>query len=145
MDGTFCEDHRRLVEAAIAVQGEFALRGQASAGSVAAALRCDRGAVFTGICVETACGLGFCAEHAAVAAMLERRQTRISAIVAVARGERVLPPCGRCRELLLQVDLGNRACQVLLPEGRWLTLAALMPEHWLLAKELRDEDDLRAS
>jgi cytidine deaminase len=60
--------------------------------------------MFTGVCVDTACSLGFCAEHAAVAEMLKVRQSHVRMIVAVNKDGAVLAPCGRCRELLWQVD-----------------------------------------
>ena len=55
----------------------------ASAGSVAAALVTDRGNVYRGVCIDVACGIGFCAEHAAIAAMITAGETRIEKIVAV--------------------------------------------------------------
>lgn len=55
-----------LIEAAKGVCGEFKL-GEFSAGACAAAILTERGDVFTGICIDLACGIGFCAEHAAIA------------------------------------------------------------------------------
>ncbi len=78
--------------------GAFALSEPAfSAASVAAALVTEAGNLYTGVCFDLACGIGFCAEHAAVAAMLQARETVVARIVAVT-ADRVLPPCGRCRE-----------------------------------------------
>src|SRR5262245_36867943 len=94
-----------LIAAAKSVYGEFKL-GQFSAGSCAAAILSDRGDVFTGICLDLACGIGFCAEHAAIAEMLKSRQTRITAAVAVC-GDTIVPPCGRCRELMAQINTAN--------------------------------------
>ena len=42
-----------------------------TSGSVASALITEAGNVHTGICIDTECSLGFCAEHAAVAEMLK--------------------------------------------------------------------------
>ena len=39
------------------------LSDSASAGSVAAALLTDKGNVYTGVCIDTPCSMGFCAEH----------------------------------------------------------------------------------
>src|SRR5215210_2971987 len=74
-------------------------------GDVAAALVTDRGTVFSGVCIDTTCGTGFCAEHAAIAAMVTAGEYRIAKSVAVWRDERdgrlyVLPPCGRCRQFM---------------------------------------------
>jgi len=73
-----------LVAAARAVQGAFPLPKGLDAGSVAAAVRSATGKIYTGICLDLNCGIGFCAEHAAVAEMLKQRETRVLAVVAVA-------------------------------------------------------------
>ncbi|MDQ3543505.1 MAG: cytidine deaminase, partial [Actinomycetota bacterium] len=76
-------------------------------GDVAAALVTDVGTQFVGVCIDTGSGTGFCAEHAAIAAMVTAGEYRIARIVAVWRDEHdalyVLPPCGRCREFIRQV------------------------------------------
>jgi cytidine deaminase len=120
-----------LIRLAQSVLGEFPLADDGlSAGSVGAALRTRSGNVYTGICLDFACGIGFCAEHAAVAEMLKARETEIEMIVAVAEGV-ILPPGGRCRELLAQVDRRNLETQVILPGGRMRPLRELLPEHWM--------------
>lgn len=44
----------------------------------------DRGNIYTGICIVANCGIGFCAEHAAIAEMLKNNnnESRIMKIVA---------------------------------------------------------------
>ena len=84
-----------LIQHAQAVLGEFSLSvPDLTAGSVGAALVTRQGNIYTGICIDVTCGMGFCAEHAAVAEMLKARQTEIDMIVAVGEGV-ILPPCGR--------------------------------------------------
>ncbi len=124
-------DDTELVNAAKAVLGRLRLREDFDAGDVAAALRTAAGNIYTGICLDLSCGLGFCAEVAAVADMLKHRETHIVTLVAMARDGRLVAPCGRCRETLLQVDRRNRQCRVLLPGGRETLLDNLLPEHWL--------------
>ncbi len=93
-----------LVAEARRVLGKFALvKPSISAGGVAAALETQAGHVYTGINLDLACGIGFCAEHSAVAEMLKARETAIRRIVAI-DDEGVLAPCGRCRELIVQID-----------------------------------------
>jgi cytidine deaminase len=41
-----------------------------------------QGNIYTGICIDLGCGLGFCAEVAAIAQMLTHRETRIDEVVA---------------------------------------------------------------
>jgi len=87
-------DLEGLKAAAVTVVGDLVCSDQCTAGSVSAALLTATGSVFTGICIDTQSSLGFCAEHAAIAAMLKHRQTRITAVVAVDADGAVLPPCG---------------------------------------------------
>jgi cytidine deaminase len=119
-----------LIAAARRVQGEFSLGADFSAGGVAAAVRGCSGRLYTGICLDLACGIGFCAEHAAVAEMLKHRESQIDAVVAVGAGV-ILAPCGRCRELMAQINAANLDCRVVLAEDRVVVLRTLLPEHWL--------------
>ena len=97
-------------------------------GGVAAALVTDQGNVYRGICIDTACSMGFCAEHAAIAAMLTAGENKVAQIVAVNWDKTVLPPCGRCREFLLQ--LGNPETQVLVAEDTAVPIKELLPYSW---------------
>lgn len=124
-------ESQRLIAEAKKHVGEFPLsKAGLTAGSVAAALVTEAGNIYTGICLDLACGVGFCAEHAAIASMLQNRETVITKIVAVGR-DKLLPPCGRCRELMVQVDRRNRECEVLLPDGTSRKLKELLPNSWL--------------
>ena len=125
------KDRSQLIKAAKSVCGEFKLRNEFSAGSVGAAIRTANGNVYTGICIDLACGLGFCAEVAAVAEMLKARETHIVAVVAVSNGRVLGAPCGRCREMMAQVDIRNLDCAIILGEDREIPLRKLLPEHWL--------------
>jgi cytidine deaminase len=125
------ESRLQLINAAKEVCGEFSLREDFSAGSVSAAIRTAQGKVYTGICIDLACGLGFCAEVAAVAEMLKHRETQISAIVTVSAGKVLGAPCGRCREMMVQVDAKNLDSMVILGENEEVSLRELLPDHWL--------------
>lgn len=121
----------QLIAAARAVCGEFQLTDDFSAGGVGAAILTAKGNTYTGICIDLGCGLGFCAEVAAVAEMLKHRETHISAVVAVSES-RILPPCGRCREMMAQVDPRNLDCRVIVGEDQVVSLRALLPHYWLI-------------
>jgi cytidine deaminase len=127
-----------LVAEARRVLGKFALvKPSISAGGVASALETASGNIYTGICLDLACGIGFCAEHSAVAEMLKARETAIRRIVAI-DDEGVLAPCGRCRELIVQLDRGNLECEVLLPGDTSARMADLLPRAWLEPLFARD-------
>jgi cytidine deaminase len=120
-----------LITAARAVLNPRRLTRSVEVAGVGSALRTASGAIYVGVCIDAACGIGFCAEHAAVAAMITAGETRIMDIVAVDWDGSILPPCGRCRELVVQVDDGNADTRVILPGGV-KPMRALLPDHWLV-------------
>jgi cytidine deaminase len=119
-----------LISSARQILGEFDLGNELSAGSVAAALKTEAGNIYTGISLNLECGIGFCAEHSAIAEMLKHRERQITEIVAVG-DEGIRPPCGRCRELMLQVSPANANTLVAIAEGQSVPLRELLPHHWL--------------
>ncbi len=107
--------------------------GDRLVGDVAAALVTAGGNRYRGVCIDTGSGTGFCAEASAIAAMVTAGEHRIAKIVAVWRDAEdrlyVLPPCGRCREFIRQVDPGNLDTEVVLGRERSVTLRELLPAH----------------
>ena len=123
--------HQELIEKARGILGKFQLSQEGlTAGSVSSALMTSKGNTYTGICLDLACGIGFCAEHAAIAEMLKARETAIEYIVGV-KLERILMPCGRCRELIIQVDKENLNTKVVIDDTNYIMLSELLPKHWM--------------
>ncbi|WP_198545961.1 cytidine deaminase family protein [Actinacidiphila yeochonensis] len=130
-------DHRtttmtndELIAAAQAVLNPHRV-GDRLFGDVGSALVTDAGGLYSGVCIDTGSGTGFCAEHAAVAAMVTAREYRIAKVVAVWRNDEgvlhVLPPCGRCREFMRQIDPANLDSEVVLGRRRTASLRDLLP------------------
>lgn len=119
-----------LTEIARKTLNPRALSSHSEAGGVAAALLTEAGNVYTGVCIDTPCGMGFCAEHAAAAAMVTAGENRVVKIVAVRRNGEIIPPCGKCREFLCQLHDDNHLCRVRLAD-KVLTLDDLLPERWV--------------
>ena len=69
-----------LLEEAKRTQNPVKLAVGGSAGGVATALATDSGNIYTGVCVVVACGIGFCAEHSAIAEMLKHGEKNIRMI-----------------------------------------------------------------
>ncbi|MCB9121026.1 MAG: cytidine deaminase [Caldilineaceae bacterium] len=122
-----------LVDRARSVLNPRRLSADAEAGSVGAALLSASGAVYVGVCIDTACSMGFCAEHAAAAALVTAGENRVLKMVAVAADGRILPPCGRCREFISQLHDENLATEVLVDDGVIVALRDLLPYDWRMA------------
>jgi cytidine deaminase len=120
-----------LIAAARATLAPRRLSPTVEVAGVAAALLTAGGRLHLGVCIDAASGIGFCAEHGAIAAMITAGESRIDMIVAVDWDGRVLQPCGRCRELIIQIDPANAATRVILPQGA-RPARELLPDHWLL-------------
>ncbi len=123
-------DDAQLIERAQSVLHLRQLTDECIAGEVAAALLTDQGHVYTGVSISAGCGIGFCAEHSAIAAMVTAGETRIQKLAAISADGKLMPPCGRCRELLYQIDRGNLATEIILEPGRPTSLAELLPRRW---------------
>ena len=104
------------------------------AGGVAAALESASGRIYTGICVDSACTLGICAERTALFSLLTHGESATRRMVAVNRNKAVLPPCGACRELMTQLmPEVYRSVEVMLEwePPRIVTLGELTPDWWV--------------
>ncbi len=102
----------------------------AEAGGVGAALLTGSGRVFTGVCIDTASSMGFCAEHAAAAAMITAGDNQVVRMVAVNWDGNVLPPCGRCREFISQLHPDNFKTEVMISSEKVVRLRELLPYDW---------------
>jgi cytidine deaminase len=107
--------------------------GDFTIGDVGCALLSEKGNLYLGVCIDVSSGMGFCAEHSAIAAMVTAGEFKIKKIVAVWKDQQqntyVLSPCGRCREFMRQIDPGNLATEVILDYDKVLPLAELLPYH----------------
>ena len=123
-------DFAPLLAAARQVLAPRELSRSVSAGQVAAALVSPSGKIYTGVCIDAPCSMGFCAEHAAIAALITAGESQVLAIVAVNSSGQPIPPCGRCREFLHQIHDQNGSCRVLVKGELVLPLSQLLPYPW---------------
>lgn len=102
----------------------------AESGGVGAAILSETGNIYTGVCIDTASSMGFCAEHAAAAAMISAGESKVKKMLALDSDGRIMPPCGRCREFISQLHEENGQAEVKISEDQIFTLAALLPHDW---------------
>ena len=104
------------------------------AGGVAAAIESVSGKIYVGVCIDSACTLGICAERNAIFNMITNGENAIKRVIAVNWDAKAMPPCGACRELMTQLmPKDYRDVQVMLDyeSNRVVTLGELTPEWWI--------------
>ena len=125
---------KEMYGAARAVQNGRAISDYVEAGGVAAAILSESGKIYTGVCVDTACTLGICAERNAIFHMLTQGEHRISRALAVMSDGKTGAPCGACRELMTQLMPGEYTnIQIMLDyeNEKIVTLGELTPQWWI--------------
>ena len=102
------------------------------AGGVAAALITKAGNIYVGVCIDTDCTLGMCAERNAIANMITNGESQIDKILAVMPDGKVGYPCGVCREYMMQLDKDSGEIEILLDleSKRTILLKDLLPDWW---------------
>ncbi len=104
------------------------------AGAVAAAIESASGKIYVGVCVDTACTLGICAERNAIFNMITNGESVIRRVVAVTEDGKAGPPCGACRELMVQMmpnDYRNVEIMLDYDNKNIVKLGDLTPNWWL--------------
>lgn len=123
-----------MLRAAQAVRRPRRVSGYMDAGAVAAAVEAASGKIYTGVCVDTCCTLGICAERSAMFQMITAGEDRLRRVLAVGKNGKIMPPCGACREFIVQMmpETYGEVEILLEREGpRVATLADLTPSWWI--------------
>ena len=122
----------KLYIAARKVQYERKLSPLIEAGSVSAAVLSAKGNIYTGVCIDTACSLGMCAERNAIANMITNGESQIIKIVAVMPDGKAGMPCGACREFMMQLNKTADEIEILCDyeTKKVIRLKSLTPEWW---------------
>ncbi len=131
------EEHtiwKRMFDAAKAVQCGRRISDYVEAGEVAAAIESSSGRIYTGVCVDTACTLGVCAERNAIFNMLTNGEHVIRRVLAIMPDGKNGAPCGACRELMVQLmpkDYGTIEIMLDFDSMKTARLSELTPEWWI--------------
>lgn len=124
----------KLYEAAMAVLKPRQISEMMEAGGVAAAVESVSGKIYVGVCVDSACTLGICAERNAIFNMITNGENGIKRVIAVSSKGKAIPPCGACREFMAQLmpkDYHDIEIMMDYEKNRVMTLGELTPEWWI--------------
>lgn len=117
---------------AIAVQNGRIISSFIDAGGVAAAILTKKGNIYVGVCIDTSCSLGMCAERNAIANMITNGESQIDKVIAVMPNGKVGAPCGACQELMMQLDKNSGDIEILIDfkMKETIKLKQLLPNWW---------------
>ena len=104
------------------------------AGGVASAVESVSGKIYVGVCIDTACTLGVCAERNAIFNMITNGENAIRRVIAVDQSGKVIPPCGACREFMTQLMPDSyHSVEIMLDykNDKVVTLGNLTPKWWI--------------
>lgn len=126
------DDWERLYTAAKNVISPREISPFIEAGGVGAAIMSKAGNIYTGVCIDTACTLGMCAERNAIANMITNGESQIAKVVAIEPDGKAGSPCGACREYMMQLDKNSGDIEILLDfeTRKTVTLKELLPDWW---------------
>ncbi len=118
---------KNLYDTAKAVVNPKKISEQICSGGVGAAVLTKNGNIFTGVNIDTDCSLGMCAERNAMSTMITAGEFEIARVVAVNKKGQVLPPCGACREFMMQLKNASDIEVLVDNNGTVVKLKDLMP------------------
>ena len=123
-----------MMAAAKAVLKERRISEYVTCGEVAAAIRSKSGRIYTGVCVDTCCGLGLCAERNAIFNMLTNGESEIDKVLCIMPDLSCGAPCGACRELMAQMMAGHYGDVEIMMDferGHTVKLGEITPAWWI--------------
>ena len=123
-----------LYKAAKNVQNPREVSKRIYAGGVAAAIEASSGKIYTGVCVDTSCTLGICAERNAIFNMITNGDNEVKRVLAIMSDGKTGAPCGACRELMTQLmPKSYQHVEIMLDykKEKVVTLGELTPEWWI--------------
>ena len=117
---------KELIQKATELIKKRRLNGKIDTGS---ALITNNGNIYLGVdivCKSEPCSI--CAEYSSVGSMLTHGEKDIKTIVAVADDGKILPPCGKCRELIFDVSGGDT--EIIVNKNKKFKLRDLEKYYW---------------
>lgn len=121
------EQIKKLYNIAKSVAVPKKINEQICFGGVGAVVLTKQGNIYTGVCIDTDCSLGICAERNALSTMITNGEIDIDIVIAVNKKGKVLPPCGACREFMCQFNNSNNIKVVIDNKGTTVNLEELIP------------------
>jgi len=129
------KEDKELIEKAKAIIIKSKPVNLIDTGNVGSALKTSKGSIFLGVSMGFCCGIGSCGEYQAIGNMISNGEKEIKTIVAVSYKEekkkyKIIPPCGKCREMIHQLGKKNWDTEVIISEEEKIKLKDLLPHSY---------------
>ncbi len=124
----------KMYQAAKTVQNDRKISDYIEAGGVAAAVLSITGKIYVGVCIDTCCTLGICAERNAIFNMITNGEQKIQKVLAIMPNGKTGAPCGACREVIVQLmpdDYQQIEIMLDYENEKIFTLGELTPKWWI--------------
>ncbi len=122
--------NNELVKKAKKIARLYSISDCVKIGGVGCVLITSKHNVYLGVSIHACCGVGSCAEHSAIASMVTNGEYKIKKIAAVSSDGIILPPCGKCRELMYQINKENIDADIIVGGNKTAKLRDLLPDPW---------------
>jgi len=96
-------------------------------GSVGSSLVTSKGNIYSGVSMGFYCGIGCCGEYNAIGSMISNGEKEIKTIVSIDNKGKILPPCGKCREMIKQTSKKNWNSNIIISKTKKVKLKELLP------------------
>lgn len=128
-DGSLIENEqtKELYNIAKSVAIPKVINEQMCSGGVGAVVLTKSGNIYKGVCIDTDCSLGMCAERNALSTMITNCEYDVDTVIAVDKLGKVLSPCGACREFMWQLNNSKDINIIIDNKGTIIKLKDLMP------------------
>jgi cytidine deaminase len=113
------------------------LNKHAKMGDAVCVIESKNEAIYCGVSLIVSGNVGFCAEQGAIAEMIKDGETVIKRALIIDKFHHILPPCGKCRELISAINRENKNAEFYVSSSQTVVLYELLPYDW---KDIKDND-----
>ena len=114
------------------VQNQREISSYIEVGAVAAAILTAKGNIYTGVCIDTACSLGMCAERNAIGSMITAGENEVEKVAVIMPDGKAGMPCGACMELIMQLSYNSGEIEIIkdFESKEIVKMKDIMPHWW---------------
>ena len=123
-------DYDKMMKLALTNLNPRKFNRHAKSGDAVCVLLAKNKKYYVGQSLVATCGLGYCAEQAAISQMINDGETKIESLLVIDKFNNILTPCGKCCEMITQINDENYECTIMLENDERLLLRDIYRIDW---------------